>query len=444
MSLLENEMNMRKYLIIIAALLLPNEAMKGQSFETTDNAGAVKTNSFWSDWFVQMDLDMSLQNPYGYNFSHVFPNGKSFGVDVAIGKWFTPQVGVRGKLNWENGIGLFRNDHANWLAPFDEPGKNMDKGGYVGLYGDALLNLHNFFGSYRPERAWNLSAYPRVGVNYNFGVSKGSLVIGAGVLNTYRLNDRWSLYADLAYMLSGSGFVGMTKEEGGTGTGSNSNGYFSLGLGAQLNLGKSHTDEHSVNTNRFWHNWFVQIGTDMSLQNPYGCNFSEVFPNGKTFGMNVAVGKWFTPEYGLRGRVNWENGLIENKSLKWVPPVEDPGKNYDDHGYALLSLEALVNITNVFIGYNADKKWHTTAFFRAGLITHFALNSGSPVLGAGIEQSYRLNDRLSLFAAAGYQFTTSESSVSITGMDIGEGSNGFFNIDLGVSIDLGKRTWHKE
>jgi hypothetical protein len=245
-------------------------------------------------------------------------------------------------------------------------------------------------------------------------------------------------------MLSGSGFVGMTKEEGGTGTGSNSNGYFSLGLGAQLNLGKSHTDEHSVNTNRFWHNWFVQIGTDMSLQNPYGCNFSEVFPNGKTFGMNAAVGKWFTPEYGLRGRVNWENGLIENKSLKWVPPVEDPGKNYDDHGYALLSLEALVNITNVFIGYNADKKWHTTAFFRAGLITHFALNSGSPVLGAGIEQSYRLNNRLSLFAAAGYQFTTSESSVSITGMDIGEGSNGFFNIDLGVSIDLGKRTWHKE
>jgi hypothetical protein len=65
-------------------------------------------------------------------------------------------------------------------------------------------------------------------------------------------------------------------------------------------------------------------------------------------------------------------------------------------------------------------------------------------LGAGIEQSYRLDDRLSLFAAAGYQVTTSESSASTTGMNAGEGSNGFFNIDLGVTIDLGKRTWEKD
>lgn len=435
----------RKWIVLVSLLsLLPYKAMMGQSFETVDDRGFVKTNSFWSDWFVQMDLDMSLQNPYGYNFSHVFPNGKSFGLDIALGKWFTPQVGIRGKMNWENGIRLLENGHANWIAPFNEPGKNMDKGGYVGLYGDALLNLHNFFGTYSPERAWNLSVYPRVGVNYNFGVSKGSLLVGAGVLNTYRLNDRWSLYADLAYILSGSGFVGVTKMKGGTGYGSNSNGYFSFGLGAQMNLGKSHTDEHSVTTNGFWHNWFAQIGADMSLQNPYGCNFSKVFPNGKTFGMNAAVGKWFTPVFGLRGRVNWENGLIENKSLKWVPPVDDPGKNYDEHGYALVSLDALLNITNACAGYDANKKWHTAAFVRAGLLTQFVIDSGSPVLGAGLEESYRLNDRLSLFAAAGYQVTTSESSASITGMSAGEGSNGFFNIDLGVTIDLGKRTWNKD
>lgn len=416
----------------------------GQTYELVDGTGAVKTNSFWSEWFVQMDMDMTLQNPHGYDFSHVFPNGKTFGVDLAIGKWFTPQVGVRGKVNWENGIRLLENSHANWLAPFNEPGKNMDKGGYIGIYGDVLLNLHNFCGTYYPERAWNLSAYPRVGLNYNFGVSKGALLVGAGVLNTYQLNDRWSLYADLAYMLTGSGFVGKTKEKGGTGSGSNSNGYFSFGVGAQMNLGKSHTNEHSVTTNGFWHNWFVQIGADMSLQNPYGCNFSKVFPNGKTFGLNVAVGKWFTPEFGLRGRVNWENGLVENKRVTWVPPVDEPSKNYDEHGYALMSLDALLNITNVCVGYDANKKWHTVAFARAGLITQFAIDSGSPVMGAGVEQSYRLNDCLNLFTAVGYQVTTSESSASITGMNAGEGSNGFFNIDLGVTVDLGRRTWHKE
>ena len=109
-----------------------------------------------------------------------------------------------------------------------QPGVNRDKGGYVALYFDELFNMHNFFGAYRPDRTWNLSVYPRVGVNYNFGVSKGALLLGFGVLNTYRLSNRWSVYLDAAYIMTGSGFVGSEKVEG-TGTGSNSNGYFSIG-----------------------------------------------------------------------------------------------------------------------------------------------------------------------------------------------------------------------
>ena len=132
------------------------------------------------------------------------------------GRGARPEIGVRGKFNWENGIGLFRNDHANWLAPFGRPGENMDRGGYIALYGDMLLNLTNVFlplgdASLVPTidgRRWNISAYPRVGVNYNFGVSKGALLVGAGLLTTYRLNKRLSLYADAAYIMTGSGFVG--------------------------------------------------------------------------------------------------------------------------------------------------------------------------------------------------------------------------------------------
>ena len=256
---------------------------QAQVFETEN--GEVRTGGFWEDWFVQMGLDMTLQNPYGYDFSKVFPNGKTFGLDLAAGKWFTHQVGVRGKFNWENKLPLLENDHANWLAPFDQPGVNREKGGYIAVYGDVLLNLHNFFGVYRPERKWNLSLYPRIGVNYNFGVSKGSLLAAVGVLNTYRLSDRWSLYGDIAYIMTGSGFVGKEKVKG-TGTGSNSNGYLRIGVGAQVELGKvkshgtSASGDEGVLTNDIWDNWFVQIGADMSLMNPYGCNFSEVIPKG--------------------------------------------------------------------------------------------------------------------------------------------------------------------
>ena len=417
------------------------QATFAQRFEKTDD-GSVKTNSFLSDWFVQMDLDMSLQNPYGYNFSNVFPNGKSFGMDIAVGKWFTPQVAARGKFNWENGLPLLKNGHANWLAPFYHPDVNRDKGGYVAIYGDVLLNLHNLFGEYKADRTWNISAYPRIGLNYNFGVSKGSLAVGFGFLNTYRLSDRWSVYLDAAYMMSGSGFVGEDKVKS-TGMGSNSNGYFSIGLGAQMDLGESHQDAHSVKTGDFWQHWFVQAGLDMSLMNPYGCNFSKVFPKGKTFGLNGAIGKQFTPEFTLRGRLYWENGLFKNNSLEWVPPVDDPGKNYSEGGFGIISLDALLNFTNVIAGYQPDKKWHTAGFVRAGLISQFYSDSRSPLLGVGLEQTYRLNDRLSLFGDLGYQVTTSESSGGYTGLYVSTGNNGFFDIDLGVKIDLGKHRFEK-
>ena len=301
---------------------------EAQGHGATENV--VVANGFWKNWFVQMGLDMTLQNPYGYDFSEVFPNGKSFGLEVAVGKWFSHQIGMRGKLNWENKLPLLKNDHANWLAPFYEPGVNRDKGGYFAFYCDVLVNLHNFFGPYRADRTWNLSVYPRISVNYNCGVSKGALAAGVGILNTYRLNDRWSLYGDVAYVMTGSGFVGTEKVEG-TGTGSNSNGYLTFGLGAQYDLGRKKaevrglkadgitelrnygntdlrraevgrlkddgSEKEGVLTNGIWDNWFVQVGADMTLLNPYGCNFSEVIPKGTTFGLNGALGKWFTPEF---------------------------------------------------------------------------------------------------------------------------------------------------
>lgn len=434
--------NMKKIYCIIVFLGF-GITTYAQRFEKGDEPGTVKTNSFWSDWFVQVGLDMSLQNPYGYNFAHVFPNGKSFGLDVAVGKWFTPQVGIRGKFNWENALPLLENGHANWLAPFFQPGVNRDKGGYIGMYEDVLLNLHNLFGEYNADRAWNLSVYPRIGVNYNFGVDKGSLLAGAGFLNTYRLDDRWSLYLDVAYIMSGSGFVG-SESKADTGTGSNSNGYFSIGLGAQMNLGKSHQSEQSVLTNGFWDNWFIQTGLDMGLVNPYGYDFSQVFPKGKTFGVNLMMGKRFTPEFALRGRVQWENGLIENHHLEWVPPMDNPSENFDKHGFGALSLDAMLNLTNVIAGYDPQKKWHTSAFARTGVITQFVESSGSPLLGVGIEQTYRLNDKLSLYGSFGYQVTTSEGmGVSSTGMDVATGSNGFFDMGLGVVVDLGRNEFYK-
>ncbi len=447
---------MMKRILMILILALGVSGVRAQVFEASDGyqtpggkatENVVVTDGFWHNWFGQVGLDMTLQNPYGYDFSDVFPNGKSFGLDLALGKWFSHQVGFRGKFNWENKLPLLENGHANWLAPFYQPGENRRKGGYIAFYGDALFNLHNFFGHYRPDRTWNLSLYPRIGINYNFGVSKGSLLAGIGLLNTYRLSDHWSVYGDIAYIMTGSGFVGKDKTKS-TGTGSNSNGYLSIGIGAQYDFGSRKSEgkkRTGVLTNGIWDNWFAQVGLDMSLMNPYGCNFSKVIPKGMVFGLNAAMGKWFTPEYGLRLRVQWDNGLIPNNGVEWLPPADDPKQNYKKGGLATLTMDAMLNLTNVLAGYNPERKWHTSGYLRMGLITQFVESSKSPLAGIGLEETYRLNDRLSLFGALGYQVSTSEGmGYSTTGVDVSAGSNGFFDIDFGIRYDLGRNQFYRD
>ena len=83
-------------MIALAFMGLGSVATTAQTTIETPSKYSVATNSFWSNWYVQVGADMSLQNPYGSNFGDdVFPNGKSFGVNLAVGKWFTPGIGTR-------------------------------------------------------------------------------------------------------------------------------------------------------------------------------------------------------------------------------------------------------------------------------------------------------------------------------------------------------------
>ena len=201
-------------------------------------------------------------------------------------------------------------------------------------------------------------------------------------------------------------------------------------------------DKQQTVTGSIWGNWFVQAGLDMTLQNPYGCNFSQVFPKGKTFGLDVALGKWFSPHVAVRGKVNWENGLplFENKHLEWVGPAEDPTSNIDEGGIVILSVDCPMSVKNIFMDYDPDQKWNFYVFPRAGLGCNLAISSSSPMVGVGLGGTYKVKGRLSVYADMAYQVITSEftGGVSGTGMSVAAGSNGFFDFNVGVQIDLGK------
>ena len=398
------------------------------------------TKTFWDNWFVQFGADMTVQKPHGHAFKDALSKGTSFGVDVAVGKWFTREVALRGKLCWDNGI---IDSRAEWLAPFNQPGVNHDKGGFLSFVGDAMLDLHNVFGEYREDRMWNAQVFLRAGAVYNFGCDKGSPLIGLGLANQFRLSDKWGLYADVAYNGVSSGFT--MDPSTATGIGSGSNMYFTLDMGVTYRLGdpKRHRFGKEISVNSFksggiWRNWFIQYGVDMTLYNPCEKSFKNVFPDGVTMGLDFAVGKWFSPLVGARGKINLENFLIENKNLKWLPYDEDKHKsNYDGGGCLMAYCDVLLSAKHILMGYVEDEKWDMYAFGRMGLGKNRSIDSLSPVVGAGIGTTYRLGRHLSIYLDTAYQGITSEffSGMSWSGATGGR-FNGIWDINLGLQVKI--------
>lgn len=199
----------------------------------TPSKYTVATNSFWSNWFVQVGVDMSLQNPQYTKFGDVFPNGKSFGANLAVGKWFSPEIGVRVKANWENGIVKANRPHNTWTAL-------GDAGGYLGVYFDTEFNLSNIFCGYNENRVWNVSVFPRMGFLRNFETDKYAPAVGAGLESSWKISKHVGIYADVAYVTTSPDFVTPTVEQT-THRSYNplKNGILSAEIGVTFNLGKS-------------------------------------------------------------------------------------------------------------------------------------------------------------------------------------------------------------
>lgn len=429
--------NMYKQNILNNLLLLVTCCLSATAWAQDDT----QTESLTDNLFFQTGVDLSLQKPHSYPTGDMFSKGSSLGIDVAAGKWFTPELGVRARANWENGI---IDSKSEWLAPFNQPGVNHDKGGYISIHGDFLFDLHNIIHGYDSDRRWNTQLYLRAGGVYNKGTDKGAPLIGAGIGNTYKLSDRWGMYLDVAYNGVSSGFTMDPTTTTGVGTGQNM--YFDVNLGVQYNFGsrsfgargKGQYDRNTLADGSFWRNWFFQVGMDMTLYNPVEKDFSQVMPNGRSYGLDVALGKRFSCLTAVRAKLNWENGLIKNGSFEWVG--YDPDKydsNYDGGGNLMLYFDGLFSVKHLLLPCTVEETWDSYLICRMGLSSNRSIGSLSPVVGIGIGGSYRLNDRWSLFAESTYEGTTSEffAGTSWSG-PTGCAFNGIWDFNIGLQFDL--------
>ncbi len=198
---------------------------------------SVATNSFWSNWFIQVGGQWNAWysgQEHGQNLA-ASPL-KSFrsnpGAAVAIGKWFTPGLGLRTKLQgiwgkrvWTNAQGPESTSNRYWF-----------------LNEHILFNLSNMLCGYNPNRVWNFIPFAGGGIGRSMTANYYSMDLSAGILNTFRLGKHVGLHLELGWIRAEGDIDGYDQVVGDRGWVSHDNNLYAE-LGLTFNLGKATWDK---------------------------------------------------------------------------------------------------------------------------------------------------------------------------------------------------------
>ena len=190
---------MKKFLMVLAFAGVCATSMAQDATQKY----SVATNSFWSNWFVQANLvgtafwgNQEVQNNFSKSPLKGFRN--NLGFSVAIGKWFTPGLGLRTKFNGFWGRTVISED------------KKINASKYWTLNEQVLFNLSNMIVGYNPDRLWDFIPYASVGLNRNMTYNRYSAVMGLGILNEFKINRKVAINLDINYMFGQAKMDGFT------------------------------------------------------------------------------------------------------------------------------------------------------------------------------------------------------------------------------------------
>ena len=200
---------------------------------------SVATNSFWQNWFVQVNASWNAfysNEEKGADFAKCpFKDFRSApGFSVAVGKWFTPGLGLRTKFAAMNGRSVISEN------------KDINDIKFWNLQEQALFNLSNMLCGYSDTRVWNFIPYAGVGITRNCSYNTYELASSLGLLNTWKLSKRVLLNLDLGFTMCGDDFEGRLGSKryvdlggkGGEPSPSNHDRWFTAELGLTFNLGR--------------------------------------------------------------------------------------------------------------------------------------------------------------------------------------------------------------
>ncbi len=206
------------------------------------------------------------------------------------------------------------------------------------------------------------------------------------------------------------------------------------------------TDKYKVETNRFWHNWFVSVAGGTQVY--YGdhdkqCDYADRLAPA----LDVAVGKWFTPGLGLRLVYSGLQIKGATQDHTHCTGNEVPGKG--GHGYWLteqkfnmgnIHADVLFNMSNLLCGYNEKRVWNCSPYAGVGFAMVYDKPFAHEISGnIGVLNTFRLCDALSL----NFDFRAMYVNDRFDGEESGRFGEGLWTTTLGLTYRFKERGWDK-
>ena len=202
------------------------------------------------------------------------------------------------------------------------------------------------------------------------------------------------------------------------------------------------TLKHSVATNSFWSNWFIQVGADWNAwysNEEHGLDLSKSpFKKFRSNpGASVAIGKWFTPGIGLRTKLS---GI-------WGKAVTDDDNYGNCNKYWTLNEHVLFNLSNMICGYNPNRVWNFIPFAGAGLTRSMTHNLYGMNYSMGILNTFRVSKKVGINFELGWDRLECDADGVIEAN--GSQQRGWdshdnkFYAEVGLTFNVGKASWDK-
>ena len=185
---------MKKLLMIMA---LAGCTMTGfAQDEALTEKYSVATNSFWSNWFVQVGADWNAwysNQEHGRNAaeSPLKRFRSNPGASIAIGKWFTPGLGLRTKVQgiWGKRVGASLN-----------PASRLDNGNkYWIAQEQVMFNMSNLLCGYNENRVWNVIPFAGAGIGRSMSANRYAMGLSAGVQSSWKVCKLMRVYLEAGW-----------------------------------------------------------------------------------------------------------------------------------------------------------------------------------------------------------------------------------------------------